>query len=148
MSEKRYRFTAKDRKFIREVRFTGEDFFQSVIGCCVFCLSAFLTPDLWNFIESLWVRDIALFHIFFVIVVFIAFNYEYASKVFLSKLYMFEFGKRMVFVYLSVFFTIIAILFLIRKITLGLPVIEIWKNFLSSQTIGIASAVTFSFLKR
>ena len=107
-------------------------------------ISIIVNPDIWQFISGLKWQSLLILHLFFVICFFVVLNYEYRTTFAFDRSFLFDLTKRMLFVYLSVVVGIIFLLALVHK----LEGPDIFKNFLTGQSVGLMGASTFSFFKK
>jgi len=146
----------KSRKIFFEVEhFSFNDFSQILIGCCVFGLPAFINTSFWDYLGKNPVGEyivgtqlLFLIHMFFILCVILALNYEFRDNFAPNPWFFKMLMKRFFFTYFSVFMVIILLLSLVNKMNYGLVNLEIFRNFLAAQSVGMFGAVTFSFLKK
>jgi len=136
------------RAYKNIMHFTFSDFAQTTIGACVFSFAPFLDTDPWNFIPFVNLKLLVYIHIFFIFCVFIAINYKFRTNFKFDWWFIKLLLKRLFYTYFSVFMVMILILVLINKLAYELVLVDVIKNFLTVQTIGLFGAVTFSFLKK
>lgn len=140
--------TKKIKIFYNVARFSFNDFAQIVIGCCVFSLAALLDTDIWNVLPYISVNILFWVHLFFAFCVIISLNYEFRDDLKWNKWFYKMLFKQFFYTYFSVFMTMILIMILVNRLEYNMSMLEISKNFLTAQSIGMFGAVTFSFLKR
>jgi len=128
--------------------FSYGDFSQIVIGCAVFSLTAFINTSFWDYLPRMQTGLLVGIHLFFIMCILLALNFEYRTNINRDFWFFKMLVKQLFYVYFSVFMVIILLLILVAKLTYDLTVIEVLRNFLAAQSVGMFGAVTFSFLKR
>ncbi|MFT4303140.1 MAG: hypothetical protein ACMXYG_01125 [Candidatus Woesearchaeota archaeon] len=141
--------TFKKRQIFREVEhFSFNDFSQIAIGCCVFGLPAFINTSFWDYLPGVATSFLVLIHLFFILCVILALNYEFRDNFKINMWFIKMLFKRFFFTYFSVLMVILLLLVLVNKLTYELYNIEVFRNFIAAQSVGMFGAVTFSFLKK
>jgi uncharacterized membrane protein len=141
--------SSAQQKICRQVmHFTFDDFAQAVIGCCVFSLAPFLDTDPWNFLPSIKTGLLVGAHLFFMACVFIALNYEFRNNLKLNIWFLKLLIKRFFYTYFSVMMVVSLILLLVNRMGYSLTNLEVFRNFLMVQSVGLFGATTYSFLKK
>jgi hypothetical protein len=139
----------KKKKLYRQVEhFSFNDFAQIMIGCCVFGLPAFINTSFWEYIPKIRTDLLIWIHLFFILCVLLALNYEFRENFSLNSWFFKMLLKRFFFTYFSVFMIILLLLGLVNKMTYSLENILVFRNFIAAQSVGIFGAITFSFLKK
>ena len=128
--------------------FTFNEYAQIVIGTCVFGIPAIFSPDMWDILPRVNVMFLFYIHLFFLACVFLALNYEFRDDFNLNASFLKLLAKRFYYVYFSVAMVVVLLLTLLDKLAYHLTMLEITKNFISTQSVGLFGAVTFSFLKQ
>ncbi len=140
---------AKSRKAYFEVmHFSFNDFAQAIIGACVFSFAPFLDTDPWNYIPLINTMFLFSIHIFFMLCIIIALNYEFRDKFNLNWWFIKLLLKRFFYIYFSVAMVMCLVLVLIARLDYLITAETAFRNFLAIQTVGLFGAVTFSFLKK
>lgn len=140
---------ALKRKAYKEImHFTFNDFAQTTIGACVFSFAPFLDTDPWNFLPQINTSLLVSIHLFFVLCVMIATNYQFRNVLNLDVWFLKLLFKRVFYNYFSVFMVMTLILSLFNRLTYDLMLIDVLRNYLAIQTAGLFGAVTFSFIKK
>ena len=139
----------EEKKLFYEVEhFSFNDFAQIVIGCCVFGLPTFVNTSFWDYLPLISTDLLFYIHCFFIFCVLLALNYEFRNNIIFNKWFLKMLLKRFFFTYFSVFMVVFFILILVNKINYTLLNIDIFRNIMISQSVGLFGAVTFSFLKK
>lgn len=138
----------KRKNYLEIMHLSFGDFTQIVIGCCVFGLPAFINTSFWDYIPLIDTLLLFYIHIFFLFCVFLALNYEFRDNFNLDAWFIKFLLKRFFYTYFSVMMVIVLLLILVMKIKYSLVNLEVMRNFLAAQSVGLFGAVTFSFLKK
>ncbi len=139
----------QQQKTFKEVEhFSFNDFSQILIGCCVFGLPTFINTSFWDYIPHMKTNLLFYIHAFFILAVVLALNYEFRDSISADPWFLRKLVMRFFFTYFSVFMIIVLLLILVNKMTYSLTNIEILRNYLAAQSVGMFGAVTFSFLKK
>ena len=139
----------KQRKLFYEVsHFRYGDFSQIVIGCSVFSLPAFINTSFWDYLPEVHTYLLVGIHLFFALCVLLALNFEYRDDINLQPWFGIMLLKRFFYTYFSVMMVVILLLVLVNKLTYSVTLLEVFRNFIAAQSVGLFGAVTFSFLKK
>lgn len=139
----------KQRKLFYEVsHFRYGDFSQIVIGCSVFSLPAFINTSFWDYLPGVHTSLLIGIHLFFALCVLLALNFEYRDSIDFNQWFGRMLLKRFFYTYFSVAMVVLLLLVLVNKLTYSLILMEVFRNFIAAQSVGLFGAVTFSFLKK
>ena len=138
----------KHKTYMDVMHLTFNDFAQIVIGCCVFGLPAFINTSFWDYLPLVETHLLIYIHIFFIFCVMLALNYEFRDNFSTDLWFIKMLSKRFFYTYFSVMMVVILLIILVNKMNYSLMNIEVFRNFLAAQSVGMFGAVTFSFLKK
>jgi hypothetical protein len=139
----------KKKKVFRQVEhFSFNDFAQIMIGCCVFGLPAFINVSFWDYLPLLRSSFLVMIHLFFILCVILALNYEFREGLNFDFWFIKMLMKRFFFTYFSVFMVIILLLTLVNKLNYDLTNLMVFRHFIAAQSVGMFGAITFTFLKK
>ncbi|MCB9358772.1 hypothetical protein H6503_02480 [Candidatus Woesearchaeota archaeon] len=134
--------------FKKVEKFSFNDFAQITIGVCVFGLPAFINTSFWDYLPSINTDLLIYIHLFFVMCVILALNYEFRDDFTINRWFFQMLLKRFFFTYVSVLMIVMLLLVLVNKMSYDLTNLIVFRNFLAAQSVGMFGAVTFSFLKK
>ena len=138
----------KRKTYFEVMHLSFNDFAQIVIGCCVFGLPAFINTSFWDYLPLIDTSLLFYIHVFFAGCVLLALNYEFRDTVTMNIWFIRMLLKRFFYTYVSVFMVVGLLLILVTKIHYDLTILEVVRNSLAAQSVGMFGAVTFSFLKK
>lgn len=136
------------KAYLEVMHFTFNDFAQAIIGSCVFSFAPFLDTDPWGYLPIINTKFLFSIHLFFVFCVFIALNYEFRNNFKLDFWFLKLLLKRLFYIYFSVLMVMCLIVIMINRINYQTSLLDVSRNLLAIQSVGLLGAVTFSFLKK
>jgi hypothetical protein len=138
----------KRKTYFEVMHLSFNDFSQIVIGCCVFGLPAFINTSFWDYLPEVDTLLLVYIHFFFLSCVIVALNYEFRDNFSFNSWFFKMLLKRFFYTYFSVLMVILFLLVLVNKVNYSLTNLEVFRNYLAAQSVGVFGAVTFSFLKK
>jgi len=137
------------KKMFHEIaHFRYSDFSQMIIGCSVFSLPAFINTSFWEYIPLIETNLLIYIHLFLMICVMLAINFEFRDNINTDFWFARMLVKRFFYTYVTVGMVVGLLMILVGKAHYSFVTLDVIRNFLSAQSVGLFGAVTFTFLKK